>query len=98
MNRFYLTSAWVLLLFSVVGCASGSYSMVTLYQQEAGNGYCHKKLQPLGPADPARPTPLSTGDLIDYYGPCNGPSIEEQTIQQKRFEQFRFGREYMSEG
>jgi len=98
MNRFGLTTLLVIFLFSFVGCTSGTYNMATLSQQEAGNGYCHKKLQPLGPSDPARPSQIGAGDYIDYYGPCDGPSISEQIQKQKRFEQFRFGRDYMDEG
>jgi hypothetical protein len=52
--------------------------MATLYQQEAGNGYCHKKLEPIGPTDPGRPAQIGGGDLIDYHGPCDRPSMAEQ--------------------
>jgi hypothetical protein len=97
MNRFGLTSALVIsLLF--VGCTSGTYNMATPYQQEAGSGYCHKKLEPIGPTDIIRRTQSGGGDYIDYYGPCDGPSIQEQMQAQRRFEQFRFGREYADEG
>lgn len=100
MNRFGLTSSLVIFVLSLAGCTNGAYdsSLVTLYQQEAGNGYCHKKLQPMGPTDPARPNQIGGGDYIDYYGPCDGPSRTEQIRAQKRFEQFRFGRDYMDEG
>jgi hypothetical protein len=97
MNR--LKTALVIGLFSFVGCTTGAYNVATLDKQEAGSGgYCHKKLQPIGPTDPARPTVVGGGDYIDYYGPCAGPSIAEQIKEQKRFEQFRFGRDYMDEG
>ena len=98
MNRFGLTSLLVIFLFSVVGCTSGAYNTATFPQQEAGNGYCHKKLEPIGPMDPGRPTQSRSGDYIDYYGPCDGPSLSEQIQAQRRFEQFRFGRDYMDEG
>jgi hypothetical protein len=98
MNRFRLTTSLGIFLFSFVGCATGTYNVATLSQQEAGSGYCHKKLQPIGPSDLARSTQIGGGDYIDYYGPCDGPSISEQIQTQKRFEQFRFGREYMDEG
>lgn len=98
MNRFDLITLLVIFLVSFVGCTSSAYNMATVSQQEAGKGYCHKKLQPLGPTDPARPAQSVAGDYIDYYGPCDGPSIAEQIQTQKRFEQFRFGRDYMDEG
>jgi hypothetical protein len=54
-------------------------------------------LAPVGPSDLARTT-QPNGDYIDYYGQCDGPSTAEQVQKQKRFEQFRFGKEYMDEG
>jgi hypothetical protein len=96
MNR--IKTSLVILLFFFVGCTTGAYNVATLDKQEAGSGYCHKKLEPIGPTDPARPTVIGGGDYIDYYGPCSGPSISDQIREQKRFEQFRFGRDYMDEG
>jgi hypothetical protein len=98
MNRSGLMMSLVVFLLPFAGCAGGAYNPATPYQQDAGSGYCHKKLQPVGPSDLARSTQLGGDDHIDYYGPCEGPSISEQSNKQKRFEQFRFGREYMDEG
>ena len=98
MNRFGLTTSLAIFLLWFAGCTSGAYNLATLSQQEAGNGYCHKILQPIGPSDLARPTQVGAGDYIDYYGPCDGPSLSEQIQKQRRFEQFRFGRDYMDEG
>lgn len=99
MNRFGLTSLLVVFLLSFIGCTNGrTYTMATLYQQEAANGYCHKKLQPIGPTDPRRPAQIGGDGFIDYYGPCDGPSISEQIQAQRRFERFRFGRDYADEG
>jgi len=96
MKRVRLTSL-VLAFFALIGCGVAPYEVARAGRQEASNGYCHKKLQPVGPSDFARPNQPS-GDYIDYYGPCDGPSPSEQAEQQRRFEQFRFGREYMDEG
>jgi hypothetical protein len=98
MNRFGLATSLVVFLISFAGCTNSAYDVATVYQQEAGSGYCHKKLQPIGPTDPARPNQIGGGDYIDYYGPCDGPSVTEQIQAQKRFERFRFGRDYMDEG
>ena len=76
-------------------CVTGDFDDATPYKQEAGDGHCHIKLQPVGPTDPARPTQSRSGDFIDYYGPCDGPSVAEQIRKQRRFERFRFGRDYM---
>jgi hypothetical protein len=97
MNGFGLTVSLFVVLASITGCARGAYNLATVYQQEAGDGYCHKKLQSVSPSDRVRPT-QGASDYIDYYGPCNGPSVAEQIEKQRRFEQFRFGREYMDEG
>jgi hypothetical protein len=98
MSRFDLTTSLVIVLFFLAGCASGTDNMATLEQQKSASGYCHKKLQAVGPNDPAKPAQAGGGDYIDYYGPCDGPSMSEQIQAQKRFEQFRFGRDYMDEG
>ncbi|MSP40974.1 MAG: hypothetical protein EXR70_20995 [Deltaproteobacteria bacterium] len=97
MNRLGATSLTFGLL-SLVGCASGGFTTATVDQQNVASAYCHKKLQPVGPNDPGKPAQIGAGDVIDYYGPCDGPSINEQIQAQKRFEQFRFGRDYMDEG
>lgn len=97
MNRFALTGALVIVLACGVGCSGGAYNLASVSQQEAGDGYCHKKLQPVSPSDVLRRT-QDEGDYIDYYGPCSGPSLADQIEKQRRFEQFRFGREYMDEG
>lgn len=94
MNRFCLT----IVLFSLVGCTTGAENPAISSRQEAGSGYCHKKLQAVGPTDPGKPAQIGGGDYIDYYGPCDGPSASEQLQTQRRFEQFRFGRDYMDEG
>ncbi|HEU4345995.1 MAG TPA: hypothetical protein VFU31_30960 [Candidatus Binatia bacterium] len=100
MNRFGLTSLLLIFLLSWIGCTTNgrTYTTVTLYQQEAGGGYCHKKLQPIGSTDLGRPAQIGGDGFIDYYGPCDGPSVSEQIQAQKRFERFRFGRDYADEG
>lgn len=99
MNKVRLSTSLVIFLALFVGCTAGSYDVASLEKQETTiDGYCHKKLQPVGPTDPTKLTQSRSGDYIDYYGPCDGPSREEQIRAQKRFERFRFGRDYMDEG
>ena len=78
------------------GCVAGDISnSVAYYKQQDAEGYCHMKLEPVGPTDVARPTQSRTGDYIDYSGSCAGPSVAEQLRKQRRFETFRFGRDFM---
>lgn len=88
----------MVLLVSLAGCAPSAYNVATGDQVQGGDGYCHKKLQPIGPTETSRPAQIGSGDFIDYYGPCSGPSVTDQIEKQRRYEQFRFGREYMDEG
>ena len=98
MNRCVLAPCASLLLVFTVGCAGVAPSVEVVATQEVARGdYCHKKLQAVGPAVPTMVQP-SPRDIIDYYGPCDGPSVSEQIQQQRRFESFRFGRDYMDEG
>jgi hypothetical protein len=97
MRRIYSTIFVGVFMF-IAGCANGVVSTAPMYTQQAGDGYCHKKLQPIGSTDPARPGQDTSGDFIDYYGPCDGPSAKEMAEQQRRFDQFRFGRDFADEG
>jgi hypothetical protein len=86
----------------VGGCAALPHDVTTapqsvLVEKTAIDGYCHKKIEAIGPTDLLRRSP-GGGGVIDYYGPCDGPSLAEQVQKQKRFEQYRFGKEYMDEG
>lgn len=98
VNHFGLAIAVAIVLSFIAGCTTGTSSVATVYQQEAVDGYCHEKLQPVGSSDVARPMQARGDAYIDYYGPCDGPSAAEQVRKQRRFEQFRFGRDYMDEG
>jgi len=98
MSQFVLKPCAVVLLLSIFGCAGIAPHTVTAVTRESARGdYCGKKLAAVGPTDAIRVDP-SPGDIIDYYGPCDGPSLAEQLQQQRHFEAFRFGRDYMDEG
>jgi hypothetical protein len=92
MHRMQISVGFVLLL---TGCGSGAYNLGTLDSRFADSNYCHRKLVPIGPSDPARPSQRNGGDYIDYSGPCDGPTEREMLHDQRRFEQFRYGRDYM---
>ncbi len=99
MKPFALTPLAAVVLSSLVGCASVDYSRPGISSQEVARtgDYCHKILQPVGPPTPTRVAPAA-GDTTDYYGPCDGPTLAEQIQQQRRFESYRFGKDYMDEG
>jgi hypothetical protein len=98
MNRFVSLPLVAVLLSPLVGCAGVASNFDTGSTQHVASGeYCHKKLPAVGPGTPTMVQPAPS-DIIDYYGPCDGPSISEQVQQQRRFESFRFGRDYMDEG
>ena len=99
MNRILPSSLLAIFVSSVAGCTGVASNTATVSQQEGGSGtYCHKKLQPVGSSEVARPYRSGSGDFIDYYGPCDGPTLSDQLQQQRRYESFRFGRDYMDEG
>ena len=97
MKHPILNAISAVLLVSCFGCTAGVYDVALNPVEQSGDGYCHKKLRPVGSTDPGRIT-QNGGDYIDYSGPCDGPSAAEQIRAQRRFEQFRFGRDYMDEG
>jgi hypothetical protein len=98
IDRARTELALLTLLVALLGlpsCATREFDQTTLSKQETADGYCQRTLQPIGPTDPARPTQSRSGDYINYSGPCEGPSDAEQIRKQRRFEQFRFGRDFM---
>lgn len=95
MNALLFIAKFLVLLCFLHGCVSSNFDQATPSKQEIASGYCHTKLEPVGPSDIARPTQSRAGDYIDYYGSCDGPSLAEQIRKQRRFERFRFGRDFM---
>ena len=70
--------------------------------QLTGSTYCHEKFpairqSTLGDDQPALKD-SSTGDVIDFYGPCNESPVGKDQVQTQRLEnQHRWEREYESE-
>jgi hypothetical protein len=85
-----------LILVFCAGCSTGVHQVASRPPETADSGYCHKKLRPVSSTDPGRIT--DSDAYIDYSGPCDGPSAADQARRQRRFESFRFGRDYMDEG
>ena len=67
MNHFRLTISLAVFLLSFVGCTSGAYNLATVDNQAGDIAYCHKKLQPVGSTEPARPSqgfPVTTSTTL----------------------------------
>jgi hypothetical protein len=75
--------------------------MISKDPSSAGS-YCHEKFAAireatLGDAKPALQNP-STGEVIDFYGPCDENPVGKDQVQTQRLEeQQRWEREYESE-
>ncbi len=57
--------------------------------------YCHQKLPAIRPSTLASDEPeaksTNTGDVVDYYGPCDQtPTSQDRVQAQKREESYRF--------
>jgi hypothetical protein len=96
MKRIAATASVVVL----VGALSGSaFAVEPLLKEEAADGYCHMKFPAVRQRTLSSDNPQvksdATGDVIDLYGDCNEtPTSNDQIVQQKRDEQFMFGRNY----
>jgi len=85
----------------LVGALAGSAIAAdgVLVKEEGGENYCHMKFPAMRQRTLASDHPQlkrsDTGDVIDFYGPCDeSPTGNDQVISQKQEEQFRFGRDY----
>jgi len=70
-----------------------------LIKERSGNNYCHMKFPALNENSLSNKHPTlkssSTGDIIDYYGPCDeSPTSTNQILEQKHEDEFMFGQEY----
>lgn len=84
------------LLSALAGSARADEGV--LAKEEAAENYCHMKFQALRPRTLTSDRPevkRSLGDVVDYYGRCDqSPTSEDMVMQQRRDEEFRFGRDY----
>ena len=87
----------IVLVGSLVGSAYAVDNSVS--SSESSDNYCHLKLPAIRPKTLATREPQTksstSGDVIDYYGPCNeSPTSQDQVISQRHDEEFSFGRNY----
>jgi hypothetical protein len=97
MNKVVPTLSVMVLVGSLAGSALAADGV--LLKEEASDNYCHMKFPAIRPrtldTDHPQLKRTKTGDVIDFYGPCDeNPTGTDQVIEQKREEQFRFGRDY----
>jgi hypothetical protein len=70
--------------------------------QASGTSYCHEKFPAIRQSTLGDDQPTledsSTGDVIDFYGPCNENPVGKDQVQTQRLEeQHRWQTEYESE-
>jgi hypothetical protein len=69
---------------------------VLLKQEFAPGSYCHQKFPAIRPStiDSAHPTlkDSDTGDVIDYYGPCDESPLSQDQIRTQKMQAYEFGR------
>jgi hypothetical protein len=61
-------------------------------EEATASGYCHMKLpaiqaRTLGTDNPV-PEDASSGDTIDYYGPCDENAVRQHQLRQQRLDYF----------
>jgi hypothetical protein len=90
----------VLVLIGSLGVSTAQANDGVLLKQEDSPGsYCHEKFPAIRPSTLGTDRPTlksrSTGDVIDFYGPCNeSPTGKDQVWQQNVDKQLRFDRSY----
>ncbi|MGH7796063.1 MAG: hypothetical protein ACREQ2_14420 [Candidatus Binatia bacterium] len=97
---FRRTSVRVLILAGILGAAATSEAAAEGTVQKlasTSDGYCHLKIPAMRPSTLATGTPelksSTTGDLIDFYGPCNyDPRSKDEVAMQKKFRSLKYGK------
>jgi hypothetical protein len=88
-----------LLLIGSLGAVNSAIAEedgVLLKQEYTPGSYCHEKFPAIRPStlDTDNPTLKSsdTGDVIDYYGPCDEAPVGQDQIRTQRMQDYEFGR------
>jgi hypothetical protein len=98
MRRIGFIASFAVLLGA---CAANARAADGVLQKvEGGQNYCHMKFQAIRTSSLAMDTPelkTSTGDVIDFYGPCDEtPASKAQIVAQRHEARLRFAREYLN--
>ena len=99
-NFFRRTRVRALILAGVLGAFATSQAAADGTVQKAAStsdGYCNLKIPAMRPSTLATGTPelksSTTGDLIDFYGPCNyDPRSKEEVAMQTKFRSLKYGK------
>jgi hypothetical protein len=91
MKKAKVIFATLLLLgnIAVSRAALATDGVIVKVELAPGSNYCHEKFPAIDPStlDSDQPTLKSsdTGDIVDFYGPCDeSPTGEDQVWQQKQ--------------
>jgi hypothetical protein len=89
----------VVLASTLVGSAYAMDNNHDVSSSDRADSYCHMKFPAIRPRTLAAGEPqtksTTSGDVIDYYGACDeNPTGQDQVVEQKRDEEFSFGRNY----
>lgn len=101
MKRYVATLSMALIVGSLAASAAASDGVLSKDEFASGS-YCHMKFPAIRPRTLSTNQPelksSSTGDVIDYYGPCNeSPTGTDQVTDQRHEEQHRW-KEYLNRG
>jgi hypothetical protein len=95
------TSFFAAVLFtSVMGGALSNAAAadgIVSKDELATGSYCHEKITPMTTQslDSDDPTLTNSGNVIDFYGPCNESPVGNDQIQEQKLEaQHRFQNDY----
>jgi hypothetical protein len=80
----------LLLIGSVVTSATAMASDDGLLLKEGSEGYCHMKFRAMEPrtlgSDNPAPKSANSGDVIDFYGPCDESATGENQVRQQKID------------
>ena len=100
MKRIGTIASMLVLAGSLAGSAMAADGILLKEQAGVdGENYCHMKFSAMDEntlsSDRPQLKPSWTGDVIDFYGPCDeSPTGKDQVMAQLRDEQRRFENDY----
>jgi hypothetical protein len=100
--KYVRTTVSVALIFGSLAGAAVAADGVLLKQQSTPGSYCHMKFSAIRGKTLATDDPelkrSDTGDIIDYYGPCDERPTGKDQVAAQRLEEQHHWREYLNRG